>query len=98
MLLSNDVTGEYEWMPKLICYYKNIVHSLTQTLKPLVPIFILKMICKKKKLLLVTGMDGNFQLLTQVTVSAVPRLCPLESGKSHLQQLLVKDSYITVPA
>ena len=34
---------------------KNIVHSFTQTLKPFAPIFILKMICKKRKLSLVTG-------------------------------------------
>ena len=55
-------------------YYNNIVHSITQTLKSFVPIFILKMICKKKKLsyiTIVTGTDGNFRL--SGTVSAVPR-------------------------
>ena len=33
-----------------------------QALKPFDPIFILKMVFKKKKLSLVTGTDGNFCL------------------------------------
>ena len=40
-----------------------------QTLNPFVPFLFLKMICKKKKLSLVTGMDGNFRL------TAEPRYC-----------------------
>ena len=54
---------------KFLRYYENIVHQLTQTLKPFVPIFTLKMICKKKKLSLITGIDRNFRL------SAEPRYC-----------------------
>ena len=57
-------------MRKSVGYYKNIVHSLTETLNP---IFILKIMCKKKKLSLVTGtsltgargvggVDGSFAL------------------------------------
>ena len=51
----------YEWLRKFIRYYKIIVHCLTQTCKSLGRIFILKMICKKNKLSLATGTDGNIR-------------------------------------
>ena len=87
----------YEWMRKFICYYKNTVHSLTHILNPFVPIFLSKN-NKTKKLSLVTGTDGNFRLLSDCFWStlAEPRYCvnsPLETGKSHLHHLLVKDYY-----
>ena len=67
----------YEWMRKFIHYYKNIKLSYTQTIKSFVPIFILKMICKKKKLSLVTGTDGIFRLSGDCfcSTSAEPRYC-----------------------
>ena len=67
----------YEWMHKFIRYYKNVVHSLTQTLRPFITLFILKIICKKKKLSLVTGTDGNFRLSGDwiCSTSAEPWYC-----------------------
>ena len=66
-----------------------------QALNPFVPFLFLKMICKKKKLSLVTGTDGNFQLSGDCFCSTAAEP---QTGKSHLHQLLVKDSYNLYPA
>ena len=83
VLINECCCNIYEWMCKFIRYYKNIVHSLTQTLKPFVPIFILKIICKKKKLSLVTDMDGNFRLSSDCFCSTSAEV-PLKDSYNHI--------------
>ena len=93
-------------MRKFIRYYKNIAHSLTQTLKPFIPMFIIKMVCKKKKLSLVTGTGGyNFRLSGDClcNTSAEPRYCvnsaprdrKIQSAPVTGERLLYYSSYLS---
>ena len=81
-------------MRKFIRYYKNIVQSLTQTLNPLVPIFISKYDMQEKETI-TSNREIAGSRVTFCSTSAEPRYCvtnspPLETGMSHLRRLLVK--------
>ena len=61
------------------------------TLKPFVPIFILKYDTQEKETItIVTDMDGNLRLLGDCFCSTSAG--PLGTGKSHLHRLLVNGS------
>ena len=81
----------YEWMRKFICYFKNSAF-IYANFKSIYSDFMIKMICKKKKLPLVNGADGNFRL-------SEPRYCvnsPPRGQKRpllHLHRLISKYWY-----